>query len=472
MSDPDVLYLESLLQRREGRALELKEAKSGFGRDAAMRYVAALANEGGGELVLGVRESGSGPHHVVGTSAFLDTNELELHIHQTLRLNVLIREITHREGRVLVLAVPGRMPGQVIPYDGRYWARAGESLVPMDEARLRSIFAEAQGPVATRHVKDDLTAQEVEELLDTAAYFRLSGDPTPESAEERLRKLEHRGVVARSVGDTYAITVAGAVFLARDLAAFQGLEWRRTRILRFQGRDRTTAVMDSVDSRGYALQFEDTLTRITESVPVRETFEGGLRKAMPFYPEQALREFLANALVHQDFETHGSQVVVEIFSDRVEIRNPGTPLVEVERFVDETRARNPELAELMRICRMCEARGSGVDRALSSLEEFLQPMPLFRAETASTAVVLLQDRAFTDLAMDDRIWAIFIHASLRHAQGEAINNASVRARFALEDRRVTIVSQAIAAAVDQGLIKADPSAGGSLRYKRYVPFYA
>ena len=71
------------------------------------------------------------------------------------------------------------------------------------------------------------------------------------------------------------------------------------------------------------------------------------------YPAIALREAVANALIHQDFSVTGTGVVVEIFSNRIEITNPGIPLVDIYRIVDNPpKSRNEKLASLMRRLRM------------------------------------------------------------------------------------------------------------------------
>jgi len=67
------------------------------------------------------------------------------------------------------------------------------------------------------------------------------------------------------------------------------------------------------------------------------------------YPEIAVRELVANALIHQDFSITGAGPMVEVFGDRVEITNPGEPLIDTLRFIDEPpRSRNEMLASLMR----------------------------------------------------------------------------------------------------------------------------
>ena len=97
------------------------------------------------------------------------------------------------------------------------------------------------------------------------------------------------------------------------------------------------------------------------------------------FPEIAIREPVANALIHQDFLATGVIPMVEIFPGRIEITNPGHPLVDTQRFLDSPpRSRNEVLASLMRRFRICEEPGSGIDRVVAEIERYHLPAPLFR----------------------------------------------------------------------------------------------
>lgn len=110
----------------ESEHLEFKEAKQQFDTTKLLRYCVALANEGGGHLVLGV--SDKLPRRVVGTQAFVaatDLNDIKSRIVDKLRIRVSAVELAHADGRVLVFAVPSRPVGQPLDFDGAYLMRAG-----------------------------------------------------------------------------------------------------------------------------------------------------------------------------------------------------------------------------------------------------------------------------------------------------------------------------------------------------------
>jgi len=471
MPTPDEIYLDALLGKREQNRLEFKAARETYNTDTAISYCAAIANEGGGHFILGV--SDQMPRQVLGSNAVRNPAELELRIHEKLQIKVAIRELDYGGKRVVVFQIPSRRPGTPIGHDGRFQIRAGESLVSMTGNQLAEIIDETRGPIGDRPVSEGKSAAEVTALLDLDHYFAIMPDTKPATGDEALSALERRGLVrADQATGLYAISTVGALFLARSLDDFPTLRMRRIRFIRYAGADRVTATFEHFESRGYALAFEDLLMLIASHTPVREEIVGGLRSSTPVYPPTAIREFLANALIHQDLGEDSIQITVELFSDRLEIRNPGEPLLDVERFVDETRSRNPELAELMRLARICEVRGSGVDRALQQIEDYVQPAPTFRRETAATTITLFDHVEFAEMTIDERVWSTFLHSCVRYESGNRLTNTSLRGRFGLPANKTTVVSQTISAAIEAGLLKLDPRVGSSRRLAKYVPFFA
>ena len=168
--------------------------------------------------------------------------------------------------------------------------------------------------------------------------------------------------------------------------------WRRrkaVRVIHYRGLGRTETLKEPVESKGYACGFEGLIGYVNGLLPANEVIEQGLRKSVPVFPEIAMRELAANALIHQDFFVSGTGPMVEVFDDRIEITNPGEPLVDTQRFVDTPpKSRNESLASLMRRVRICEERGSGIDKVVSQAEVFKLPAPLFERPEGFTRVVL------------------------------------------------------------------------------------
>lgn len=133
-----------LVKPAESEQLEFKEAKTQFDTTKLLQYCAALANEGGGHLVLGV--TNKPPRRVVGTRAFPSEtalNDVKHRIVGKLHLRVDVSELEHPDGRVLVFEIPGRPVGQAVACDGVYLMRAGEALTAMTPDMLKRLAAEA-----------------------------------------------------------------------------------------------------------------------------------------------------------------------------------------------------------------------------------------------------------------------------------------------------------------------------------------
>ncbi|MHB1530385.1 MAG: ATP-binding protein [Acidiferrobacteraceae bacterium] len=200
--------------------------------------------------------------------------------------------------------------------------------------------------------------------------------------------------------------------------------------------------------------------------------EDALRKETKLVPEVEIRELVANALIHQDLTIGGASVMVEIYSNRVEISNPGEPIVPVERFIDGYRSRNERLADLMRRFHICEEKSSGIDRVVGAAEAYQLPAPDFRAGYRRTIVTIFGPKPFEEMDRQDRTRACYQHCCLRYVMGEKMSNQSLRERFKLSEDRAESASRIIREAIDAGLVKLDNPETASKRYARYVPFWA
>ncbi|MGN6692131.1 MAG: ATP-binding protein, partial [Sphingopyxis sp.] len=250
------------------------------------------------------------------------------------------------------------------------------------------------------------------------------------------------------------------------------LENRGVRVITYKGSDKLDATSDIEGRRGYLVRFTSLLAHIMGKIPSGEKMLHGIRTTEHSIPEAALREFVANALIHQDFTMHGSRPLIEIYKDRVRIINPGTPLIDVERFIDGgTQSRNPNFAQLMRHAGLCEQRGSGVDRAVKAIERAVLPPPLFSTAEGSTSVTVYMPRRFGNMTADERIRACYQHAQLCFESNEPMNNSSLRSRFGLSDKQISQVSIVIRETLDAGKIKPLNEDQGN-RNARYVPVYA
>jgi predicted HTH transcriptional regulator len=255
------------------------------------------------------------------------------------------------------------------------------------------------------------------------------------------------------------------------LNEFDSLVRRAVRVIVYKGKNRVDTIKDGVGNKGYACGFEGLLNYINDQLPQNEEIKRALRETVKMYPEIAIRELMANALIHQDFSERGSNPVVEIFSDRIEITNSGLPTISVERFIDEYQSRNEQLAGMMRRLRICEEKGSGIDKVIYHVELYQLPAPEFLVQEKHTKVVLHAYQKLSGMDRKDKIRACYQHCCLSYISNKKMTNQSLRTRFQIEEKNYSIASRIIRDTMDAGLIKDDDIESTSKKYAKYIPFW-
>ncbi|MEI6062625.1 MAG: ATP-binding protein [Bacteroidota bacterium] len=197
-----------------------------------------------------------------------------------------------------------------------------------------------------------------------------------------------------------------------------------------------------------------------------------MRETKVMYPEIAVRELVANALVHQDFYEKGSSPLIEIYSDRIEITNPGIPLISPERFIDEYQSRNEVLSSVLRRLGICEKKGSGMDKVVFNIELYQLPAYDVRVKEKHTVAILFAHKILSDMDKNERIRACYQHCCLRYVMNEKTTNQSVRERFKIVDSNYPIASKIIKETLQSDLIKEGEAKNQSNRSINYIPFWA
>jgi predicted HTH transcriptional regulator len=446
---------------------------------SALANSAALTGKAFAYLVWGVEDGGG--HSVVGTrfaprAAKVGNEELENWLLRLLTPKIQFRffEVAVDAQPVVVLEIerafrhPVQFQGQELIRVGSYRKKLKD--FPEKERALWRIFDRTpfEDGVAVERASED----EVLRLLDYPGYFDLLKSPLPENREGILKALADDGLIRPCEAGGWTVTNLGAILFAKRLDEFRSLRRKAMRVIQYQGTSRVATVREQVGARGYACGFEGMIGFINGLLPSNEMIEQALRRVVPRFPELAVRELVGNALIHQDFFATGVGPMVEIFEDRVEITNPGAPLVDTQRFVDTPpRSRNESLASLMRRIGICEERGSGWDKVVFQTEVYQLPAPLAEATVDHTRVVLFAPRPLARMDKADRVRAVYLHACLRWVNREYLTNSSVRQRFGIEPQNIAAASRLIREAVEAGsVVPYDAEAAPKLM--RYVPAWA
>ncbi len=466
----DIEQLEKWLTvNSETEHLEFKEARNNFHFEKLIDYCVALANEGGGHIVFGV--SDKPPRQVVGTGIFDPPAQTAGSVYERLHIKVTATELDYRSKRVLVFSVPSRPIGQPLEYKGRYLMRAGEELVPMTPDFLQKIFSEGQPVYEARIARTGLSAEDVVRLLDTQSYFELTELSYPADREGVISRFIRERLIVDNEG-SYSVTNLGALLFAKNLDEYDLLARKSVRVTTYDGNDKLNTRRDILGKKGYAVGFQGLVDYVTSQLPANEVIGKALRESVPMFPEIAIRELVANALIHQDLEQSGGSVNIDIYNNRLEISNPGVPCIEPDRFIDEYQSRNDRLADLMRRARICEEKGSGFDKVITMIEAFQLPPPDIRAGNTRTTVVLFAHKNLADMDRGDKLRACYQHCVLRYILAEKMTNQSLRERFGLNSRQTDMASRIIAIALEEHLIKLEDPNNTSKRYAKYIPYWA
>lgn len=485
--EPNAEYLVSLVNELlklpdETEWLEFKENKAD--PQEIGEYLSALANSAAlngkihAYLIWGIENK---TRTIVGTSFSPITSKVGNEEIENWLLRLLSPRIQFHfynvpiGGHHLVLLEIGRAFRHPVQFQGHEFIRVGSYKkrlkdFPEKERDLWHIFD--QTPFEALVVAEDVTTDKLISLLDYPAYFDLLHQPLPENRETILQTLSADGLIIQSKTGKWNITNLGAILFAKRLSEFRSLKRKAMRVIVYKNNSRVETIREQEGVKGYANGFEGLIGFINNLIPANEIIHQALRKTLPMYPELAVRELVANALIHQDFFVTGSGPMVEIFENRMEITNPGTPLVQTERFLDSPpRSRNEALASLLRRIGICEERGSGIDKVVFQTEFFQLPAPSFEESGENTKATLFAHRSLTKMDKSDRIRACYLHACLRYVNRDNMTNTSLRQRFGIDQKNSAMASRLIKEAVQAKVIKPyDETA--SRKLMRYLPFWA
>ncbi|WP_232463682.1 ATP-binding protein [Methylovulum psychrotolerans] len=362
-----------------------------------------------------------------------------------------------------------------VQFDGTEYVRIGSYTKklkdhPAKERELWRTFDKI--PFELQLAAENQSSDLVLKLLDYPAYFELMDLPLPDNRIGILNALEADRLIVKSDSGLWHIANLGAVLFAKQLKEFSHLARKAVRVVLYKGNNRIETIREIGGTKGYASGFEGLIGFINNLLPENEVIGQALRKSMPMFPELAVRELVVNAIIHQDFSLTGTGPMIEIFSDRMEITNPGIPLVDTQRFLDSPpRSRNEALASFLRRIGVCEERGSGIDKVVFETETYQLPAPAFEVTQEHTRAILFGHKDFKDMDKEDRIRACYLHCCLKYVNREPMNNTSLRERLGVDVKNSAMVSRIIKLALDNNLIRPYDSEAGT-KAMRYIPFWA
>lgn len=446
---------------------------------STLSNTAALFNQEHAFLIWGIDDK---THEITGTTfipqeAKVGNQGLELWISTQLDPQIQFYfHTTEIEGYPIVLLEISRAHSAPVKFRGVDYIRIDSYKkklkdFPDTERELWAIFSKKpfEAMIAMENVSGDFVLRE----LNYSSYFELLSQDLPSDKAKILEALTNDKMIITAETGNYNITNLGAILFAKRLSDFQALARKAVRVIKYEGNGRIGAASkEQVVSKGYACGFEGLIAYITNLLPNNEVIGKALRKVVPMYPDIAVRELVANCLIHQNFFMQGTSPLIEIFSDRMEITNPGSPLIDKARFIDHPPiSRNEQLASFMRRIGVCEERGSGYDKVVFETEFYQLPAPEIEIYNDHTKVILYAHKEYAQMSKEDRYRACYLHACLKRVNREYMTNASLRERFNIDRKNISMVSRLLSDTCALGLIYVSPDSTSD-KNRKYLPFWA
>ncbi len=461
----------------ETETVEFKENK--FNEDDIGKRISALSNSANlhdkknAFLVFGIQDN---THNIVGTSFSpgnekIGNDQLEFWLSRKInpRVDFRIHELNYEAKKIVLFEIPPAI-NQPIKFNNIAYIRVGSTTPKLIDYpdKERKIWNNINRKSFEKGIaKENVSVSEVLNLLDYAKYFSLTKQELPSETHQFTERMAQHGLVKKVFDNNYDITNLGAILFAKSLKDFPTVKRKSVRVVLYKGNTRVNRLKEQEGNFGYAISFENLLDYVNDKLPHNEEISKSLRKEVKMYPEVAIREFVANALIHQDLSISGAGPMIEIFDNRIEITNTGEPLIDTDRFIDHPpRSRNEDMASFMRQIGVCEEGGTGIDRALINIALYQLPAPNFEKYENFTKVTLYAHKKLKDMTLDDKVRACFQHCVLKYVENSRMTNATLRERLGIGEKNYPAASAIIKATIEKKLIKE------SEKPKEYVPIWA
>lgn len=348
--------LNKWLEKTEDLNLEFKAAKNQFDTNKLLNYCAAIANEGGGKLILGIENQ----RIIIGTKAYSGNHsKLPRKILNELGIRIDVQELMYGSKRVLIFHIPSRPIGKPIKSNGRYLMRAGESLTEMDEATLKEIFNEDLPDFSSLEVPgitiDDLGKEAIQRLKQLLSKKSQRQDFLRKTDEQTLRDL--------SLMSNNGLNYTSLILLGKQESIEKFLpnselifEWRQEA--------RKTAHDYRENFRGALLLKVDEIWKRLSARNLRMPFqEGFVQREIWAFEEKSIREAVLNAVTHRDYSEKSRSIIIKASPDEFMIESPGgfMPSVTPQNILDTTSWRNRRLAETLEKVGLVERAGQGMN---------------------------------------------------------------------------------------------------------------
>ncbi|MEM9859045.1 MAG: RNA-binding domain-containing protein, partial [Bacteroidota bacterium] len=215
--------------------------------------------------------------------------------------------LNHTEGRVVIFKIKATS-NTPVSFHGTAFIRVGsykKKLSNYPEKERLIWTKEPPTQFESEIAKHNLDIDEVLKLLDYPSYFNLMDLPLPSNKDGIVEKLKQEKLIVKK-SSSYCITNLGAILFAKGIESFETLERKTIRVIIYDGNNKRKTIKEQTGKKGYAVGFEGLINYIDDQLPTNEIIDDALRKEVKMYPKLAIRELVANAIIHQDFREQGT----------------------------------------------------------------------------------------------------------------------------------------------------------------------
>lgn len=448
------------------------------------KYISALSNSAAlnekakAYIIWGIDDKS---HEIAGSTfqyrqARKGNEELEAWLTRMInpKIDFHFYEVPINDKNIVLLEIPCA-ESEPTKYGTAAYIRIGSNLKSLvefkeKEAELWRKFDKT--PAELRTASENKTSQDILNMLNYQVYYESLDSYVPANADKILNDLQNEKFIKPNDAGNWDITVLGALMAGKNLKHFDSLSKRTLRVIIYKENTRLNAVYEKEFTAGYLETYKAAWEYMIPAIS-SENITNSVRKTVFKFPEIAIRELLANTLLHQSLEQKGTNPMIEIFSDRIEFSNPGAPLIAIKRILDTVPlSRNENMAGFLHKCGICEERGSGYDKIIdATAKNFLMAPKIENQNNQFTKVTLFSKIPFSLTTKEDRIRTCYMQACLAYVNSKTITNTDVRDLFGLNKSESYKSSRILKDTMDEGLIKAVDK-DTAPRYMKYIPYWA
>ena len=398
-------------QKESEDKVEFKEALNQYnynnGRRSVLGYVVALANEGGGKLILGVKENNKGLHIITGSAAWEGREgKLAEDVYRDKQIRIVTEILYEGDKRVLVIHIPSRPVGTTLKFEDIPLMRVGEDLLPMSDEQLFKILQE-QEPDFSAKICEGLTIADIDENAISILKEKYAKKQNNQGFKTQSNKqvLTDLDLMVEGKLTNAALILVGKKDRIRNILpqAKVIIEYRRSETaIEFDNR---TEIQEPL-----FIAIDEIWNYINQpaSNPTFKLRQGPYIYDIPYFNESIIREAVLNAIVHRDY-TITSEIFIKQYPNKIVITNPGgfPRGVNLENLLTvNSTPRSRLLADILLKTGLVERSGQGVDKLfLYSLMES-KPIPDYSG-TSMLQVELkisadIQDSSFLIFANEEQ----------------------------------------------------------------------